>query len=228
MYKIENRPLGISLFLILFAILEIYYFFIDYFTFGIYTHYGYTIESLGTTTYLLITLFVLAVVIVSLGLILYGFIYRRKWARKFAMIYIIWAALWPVWGIIIGHNVMLHVVLLVVYVLLFVYLMSQNVKEYFIELEYFRYGEYILYKRQVTLKSGKTLTIHFFSKKEPKSGTPTTMPQGYEVGISKRSGMPFIRKIGKAKVYKHGIYTLYSKDVTLKNGKTYTIYFFRK
>lgn len=221
-------PMGISLWLVLFLILEFYYFLIDYFTLGLFAHYGYTIGSLGTVSYLLITVFVITIVIAALSIIIYGFINRTLWARKFAMLYIVWAMLWPIWGIVVGNNVMFHIILLLVYIASIIYLMTRYVIVYLEEIDFFKWGEYTLYKKIVTLKSGKTVTIHFFSKHEPKSGTPTTMPEGYEVGVNQRSNMPYLQKIGKAKPYMHGDYTLYCRDVTLKSGKSLTIHFFSK
>jgi hypothetical protein len=224
MSKTRHMPLGISFFLVFFLALEIYYFFFDYFTSGIYVYYGYTIASLSTTLYLLITMFLFIVIVTSLFAITYGFIKRRTWTRKYTMVYLVWAALWPLWGILISYNVISHVILLAIYILLIIYLTTAYVKKYFADI--FRYGEYTLYKRDVTLKSGTTLTIHFFSKKIPASGTPTSLPDGYEVGISERSKMPYLRKIGRPLVYKHGIYTLYKRQAELKGGRNQTIYFF--
>lgn len=228
MYKVEKMPIGISLWLVIFLVLEFYYFLIDYFTLGLFTHYGYTIGSLETVSYLLITVFVVTMVIAALSIIIYGFINRTLWARKFAMLYLIWAMLWPLWGIIVGNNTLFHTILLVIYIASIIYLMTRYVIIYFEEMAFFKWGDYTLYKKIVTLKSGKTLTIHFFCKHEPKSGTPTTMPEGYEVGINPRSNMPYLQKIGKTKPYRHGDYTLYCRDVTLKSGKSLTIHFFSK
>jgi len=197
MFKIKKMPIKISSFLILFVIFEIYYFFIDYFTFGIFNHYGYTIESLKTTSYLLITLFIMSLIFISLCLITYGFIKRKIWARKFTLLFIIWASLWPIWGIAIGNNILFHLIILIFYVLAFIYVISNHVKDFFIKLEYFTYGDYTLYKRQVDLKSGRSLTIHFFSKKQPKSGTPTIKPEGYIVKVNKKSNLPFLKKQNK-------------------------------
>ena len=71
-------------------------------------------------------------------------------------------------------------------------MLTENVKEYFKSA--FRFGDWILYKRDVRLKSGKSTIIHFFSRKTPKSGVPTSMPKGYEIGISDRSDMPYLHK----------------------------------
>ncbi len=225
-YKVKEMPLGISLFLILFLVLEVYYYFIDYFIYGLYSHHGYTIDSLGNVLYLLITLFIFAVVLISLYLIILGFLKRENWARKLAMVYIIWAALWPIWALIIGKRPVFNITLLIIYLLSIVYLMTNYVIAYFKKIEIFTYGEYTLYKREVTLVNGKTLTIYFFSKHEPHSGTPCPLPEGYEVGINERSNMPYLQKAGKPQAYKYGKYKLYKRKVELKNGRIVTIYFF--
>jgi hypothetical protein len=71
------------------------------------------------------------------------------------------------------------------------------------------------------------MIIHFFSKKIPKSGSPTYMPMGYEVMVSDRSKMPYLRKIGPHP-YHYGKYTLYTRIVKLKSGTELPIYFFSK
>ena len=53
---------------------------------------------------------------------------------------------------------------------------------------------YKLFKREVTLKGGRVQTIYFFSKRVPKSGQPTDMPQGYTVGVNSRTGLPYLKK----------------------------------
>jgi NAD-dependent DNA ligase len=58
----------------------------------------------------------------------------------------------------------------------------------------YRQGEFVLYKKEVTLSPGTTRTIHFFSKEQPEEGTPTTLPDGYEIEVNKRTGVPYIRK----------------------------------
>lgn len=63
----------------------------------------------------------------------------------------------------------------------------------------FTYLGYTLYTRPVRLKGGKEQTIYFFSKQIPKSGTAIPKPEGYEVGVNRRSGLPFLRKTGAVK-----------------------------
>lgn len=59
----------------------------------------------------------------------------------------------------------------------------------------YHFGEYTLYSRDVTLRNDNgTQRIYFFAKNEPKSGAPTTLPNGYRVEVSPRTGMPLLRK----------------------------------
>ncbi len=60
----------------------------------------------------------------------------------------------------------------------------------------FHYGDYTLYRSDIALKNGKSRPIYFFSKHTPKSGEPTPKPDGYVVGVSEQTGMPFLMKEG--------------------------------
>jgi hypothetical protein len=230
MFKDKNMPPGISLFLVLFLLFEIYYFFFDYLFAGLYPFHGYTLESLGYIPYTGVTLFLYIVVVFSLYKIIQGFILREDWARKFAILFSIWASIWPIWAIIIGNRVFENIVFFAIYVFIVLYLMSSYVKQYFEKIKVFTYGPYTLYTRQVDLKNtGKLIDIYFFSSHTPKSGTPCDMPEGYEVGVNQKTGMPYLQKIGKPKIFKYGDYTLYTRKVQLKNvGRQIDIYFFCK
>lgn len=228
MDKNRSMPLGILLFLLFLVITDFIYFILINFTSGIFAYHGYAFDKLTEFHHILITAFLIVLIALALYFICLGFIAREKWVRKFTMIFIAWSAVWPVWGIIVGDIVFEHVVLLLIFILEEIYLMSSYVKDYFKEAEIFRYGEWTLYVRNVRLKNDPAgeRPIYFFSKKVPKSGKPTALPEGYEVGVSDRSGMPYLQKIGKEKPYKYGDYTLYTRKVKLKGGKEVDIYFF--
>jgi hypothetical protein len=55
---------------------------------------------------------------------------------------------------------------------------------------------YILHTREVTLRGGREQRIFFFCKKgnKPKSGRPCDMPNGYATGVSKQTGLPYLKK----------------------------------
>lgn len=56
----------------------------------------------------------------------------------------------------------------------------------------FRYGEYALYRREVPWSGGGTRIIHFFDDKPPKEGEACDLPDGYEVRVNDRTGMPYL------------------------------------
>lgn len=61
----------------------------------------------------------------------------------------------------------------------------------------YKQGEYVLHKRDVTLRGNRKTTIYFFCKsgKKPKSGSPCDMPDGYKIGgINKRTSLPYLSK----------------------------------
>ena len=51
-----------------------------------------------------------------------------------------------------------------------------------------------LFTRAVKLRGGMNQQIYFFSKGKPKSGKPSDMPNGYKVGVNKRTGLPYLSK----------------------------------
>ena len=65
-----------------------------------------------------------------------------------------------------------------------------------LEVEFMAYVHdgWTLYTRDVQLKGGRTQTIYFFSKRTPKSGNPCELPDGYTVGVNKRTGLPYLKK----------------------------------
>jgi len=63
-----------------------------------------------------------------------------------------------------------------------------------IRLAYTHEGGWNLYTRKVKLNGGREQTIYFFSRNEPKSGKPADMPPGYKVVITKRTGLPVLKK----------------------------------
>jgi hypothetical protein len=58
----------------------------------------------------------------------------------------------------------------------------------------YRYGDYALYRKEIKVGPGKKRTIHFFSRTEPEDGGPVNLPEGYEVKVNKKTGVPYIRK----------------------------------
>lgn len=58
----------------------------------------------------------------------------------------------------------------------------------------YEHNGYTLYSRDVDLKNGGKQTIYFFSKDDPKSGSQSELPDGYEVGVNDSTGLPYLRK----------------------------------
>jgi hypothetical protein len=56
------------------------------------------------------------------------------------------------------------------------------------------YKEYILYQRKIGPHRGKKTTIHFFSKEKPDVGRPVQLPEGYQIAVNKKTGMPYLKK----------------------------------
>jgi len=68
----------------------------------------------------------------------------------------------------------------------------------------YKYQDWTLYcndfhLREGNKKSNKTTRSYFFSKRNPKKGTPCDMPEGYVVEINKKTGMPYL-KYGKGRI----------------------------
>lgn len=58
----------------------------------------------------------------------------------------------------------------------------------------FEYNDYTLHAREVALKGGHKQTIYFFSQRNPKAGYPVDLPEGYDVAVNKRTGLPYLKK----------------------------------
>ena len=58
----------------------------------------------------------------------------------------------------------------------------------------FVHDGWTLYKRDVTLKGGRSQVIYFFSRRTPRSGTPCAMPKNMVVGVNQRTGLPYLRR----------------------------------
>lgn len=142
--------------------------------------------------------------ILSLIIIPYGFLKRKNSARIFAMVFLSYALLRTILYISMTGERTIGYVLFSLFVISLLYLFTISVKKYFgnttmaiipVEIvKEYTYGLYTLYTELVHLKNGKNQIIYFFSKKTPKSGTPTTLPQGYHVEVSERSGLPYLKK----------------------------------
>lgn len=52
---------------------------------------------------------------------------------------------------------------------------------------------YTLYKKEQG-KGAKKTTIHFFSKGKPATGTPASVPKGYQIAVNKKTKVPYLKK----------------------------------
>ena len=142
--------------------------------------------------------------ILSLLIIPYGFMKRKNWARFFAILFLLISISRVLQYILMTGEKTIGFLLFVLFVVSIMYLLMTPVKKYFgiismaivsseTRAEY-TYGLYTLYSEVVRLKNGKNQVIYFFSKKKPKSGTPAAFPDGFEVEVSTRSGLPYLKK----------------------------------
>ena len=142
--------------------------------------------------------------ILSLFIIPYGFITRKNWARIYAVVFLVLSMFRSIVYISMTGEKIIGFFLFALCVVFIIYLLMSSVKRYFgkipmdavpsEETKEFTYGIYTLYSELVRLKNGKIQLIYFFSKRKPKSGTPASFPDGFEVEVSKRSGLPYLKK----------------------------------
>jgi hypothetical protein len=195
-------PSGIVVFVIFIVILDFLYFYLlgDAMISG--TIDLTTILSVSLRS-LMIWIDVLLAVL-SLVLIPYGFSTAKNWSRIFALIVLTWALFRSIVYISMTGEKILGFVFFVLLFISLLYLLMSGVKRYFgkssiplahsEEPKEYSYGLYTLYSEFVKLRNGKTQLIFFFSKRTPKSGNPSTFPEGYQVEVSKRSGLPYLKK----------------------------------
>jgi hypothetical protein len=142
--------------------------------------------------------------LLSLIIIPYGFMKRKNSARIFALVFLSWSLFRTILYIITTSEKTIGFLFFTLFVVSMMYLLLSSVKRYFGKIitaiipaeviKEYTYGLYTLYTELVHLRNGKNQVIYFFSKRTPKSGTPTTLPDGYQVKESKRSGLPYLKK----------------------------------
>ncbi len=55
-------------------------------------------------------------------------------------------------------------------------------------------GEYTLHTKEATLRGGRKQQIYFFAKKEKKDATPCAKPEGYDVKVNEKTGLPVLKR----------------------------------
>lgn len=198
----KEVPIGILLFIAFIIVLDLAYLF--YLAYYLMFVDGYLTTFLSFSIRSIVMWIDVFLTTLSLVIIPYGFITRKNWARIYALVFLSWSAFGAIGYIAMTGVKIIRFPLFVIYVLFVMYLLQSPVKRYFgkisiaivpseITKEY-KYGDYTLYSELVRLKNGKTQLIYFFSKGKPKSGNPIAFPYGFELEVSKRSGLPFLKK----------------------------------
>lgn len=60
--------------------------------------------------------------------------------------------------------------------------------------EAYTHGPYTLYHKVVETGDGDTRDLYFFARTAPEDARPSDLPDGYEVGVNERTGVPFVRQ----------------------------------
>lgn len=55
-------------------------------------------------------------------------------------------------------------------------------------------GEYTLYTKEAVLRGDRKQRIYFFSKKDQEDAIAIPLPEGFRVGINKKTGLPYLKK----------------------------------
>jgi lysylphosphatidylglycerol synthetase-like protein (DUF2156 family) len=202
MNKKKEAPDGIFFFLISIIVLD--FFFLIYRGYSLLFVYNVYAMFLSVSLDSFVMWIDVLFALLALLIIPYGFVKRKKSVWIFAVVVLFYAVIRTLFYMVITGDKTIGYVFFAVVVVLLLYLFSTTVKEYFGNktvnrvpdeiIKVYTYGLYTLYTELVHLKNGKNQIIYFFSKKIPKSGTPTTLPPGYHVEVSTRSGLPYLKK----------------------------------
>ena len=65
----------------------------------------------------------------------------------------------------------------------------------------YKYKEWQLYEIEPNFKHIGKRKMYFFSKRTPRRGTPCGMPDGYEVAVNKRTGLPYLKYKNKISLH---------------------------
>lgn len=142
--------------------------------------------------------------LLSVLVIPYGFLKRKKSARIFAFVFLTYSLIRILFYIVMSGEKTIGLLFFSLFVIAMMYLFMSSVTLYFGKepmpvipteiIKEYTYGLYTLYTEMVHLRNGKKQVIYFFSKHPPKSGSPTALPRGYHVEVSDRSGLPYLKK----------------------------------
>jgi hypothetical protein len=202
MMERKKFPIGILLFITFIIVLDVAY--LSYLAYYLMFIDSYLTTFLSFSLLSIVMWIDILLTTLSLVIIPYGFTSRKNGARIYAVVFLSWSAFGAIAYIVMTGEKTIRFLLFVIYVLFVIYLLQSSVKNYFGKismaiipfeiLKKFEYGSYTLYSKMVRLKNGKLQIIYFFSIRKPKSGTPIAFPYGFEVKVSKRSGLPYLKK----------------------------------
>lgn len=65
----------------------------------------------------------------------------------------------------------------------------------------YTYKGWTLYVIEPNFKVIGKRKMYFFSKKNPKRGTPCDMPDGYKVHVNSRTGLPYLKYANKISLH---------------------------
>jgi hypothetical protein len=202
MMERRKIPIGVLVFIIFIIVLDAVYFFS--LANSLMSVHGDLTGFLSFSTFSIMRWIDVVLATLSLVIIPYGFVKRKNGARIYAFVFLVWSLFRAIAYISMTGEKIIGFPLFVLFIISIMYLLMSPVKRYFGKnskaivpseiMKEYTYGLYTLYSELVQLKNGKTQIIYFFSKRKPKSGNPTTFPDGFEVAVSKRSGLPYLKK----------------------------------
>lgn len=65
----------------------------------------------------------------------------------------------------------------------------------------YTYGDWKLHEIVINVRNAGPRTMYFFSKKKPKKGTPCDMPEGYEILVNQKTGLPVLKYKNKISLH---------------------------
>lgn len=198
----KEFPIGIRLYIVFIIALDVVFFYS--FITDVLVSDGFLTRFFSFSIVSLVMWIDVVLAILILFIIPYGFLKRKNGARLFALVFLVWSAVQAFVYVVRTGAKFIGFPFFMLYVIFGMYLLMSSVKSYFKQgsldgvpsdvMKEFTYGGYTLYSKLVRLKNAKLQVIYFFSKRKPKSGTPSSLPVGFDVEVVKRSGLPYLKK----------------------------------
>jgi len=121
-----------TIFLSIFLIFQQLYL-IHIFTRGLFSHYGHSINNLSSIAQISISAVLFLMIAICFLIIICGYYLHKKYTRKFTALYLLWASIFPIWGIIASSNQILNALVLLVNISIMIYLMVAPLKQRYIK-----------------------------------------------------------------------------------------------